>query len=299
MRSVVDLLWAERDPARPDYGGWWLFAFPLRELQHYPFPFFVRGDDVFFSLGNRFEIRTMNGIACLGESFRVKHGPLTAYLDGRYHLVHALMRERGRARMLRRLISNQFFKPLLGYHYASARAFTLAMRHVAQGPRFFIENMDLAKVRSQIATWTPSERMQPVPAHGLKIRRMCTGREKPLRALVRMLTLHGLLLPNALFSKRLLVHEKAFFGRSAAVFHFRRVLYEDQATATGYIAEYNRLLFFRELGAFLTVLRLFVSRMPALRREYSVAMERMTSREFWRDLYSIKTEVRGREQKTA
>ncbi|MDQ2095984.1 glycosyltransferase family 2 protein, partial [Rhodalgimonas zhirmunskyi] len=30
------------------YGGWWYFAFPVAEVKHMPFPFFVRGDDVSF-----------------------------------------------------------------------------------------------------------------------------------------------------------------------------------------------------------------------------------------------------------
>ncbi|MBC7478477.1 MAG: hypothetical protein H7317_10340, partial [Pseudorhodobacter sp.] len=34
------------------YGGWWFFAFPVKEVTHYPFPFFVRGDDINFSLAN-------------------------------------------------------------------------------------------------------------------------------------------------------------------------------------------------------------------------------------------------------
>ena len=36
------------------YGGWWYFAFPVDQVKHQPFPFFVRGDDVSFSLVHDF-----------------------------------------------------------------------------------------------------------------------------------------------------------------------------------------------------------------------------------------------------
>lgn len=288
VRHVDELLWAERQRVRPDYGGWWFFAFPLRGLEHYPFPFFVRGDDVFFSLANRFEIFTLNGIACLAEDFGVKHGPLTAYLDGRYHLVHAVLREQGRTRILRRLVSNQFVKPLFGYHYASARAFTLALRHVAQGPRFFEENLDLAAVRAQIGAWTPSEKMLPLGHPGLKLRGPRSGKEKPLRRLLRVMTLQGFLLPGALLiNRRLYVHEKSFYGRGSAVFRFRRVLYEHWPSDTGYIAELDRTQFFRELRAFAVAMSGLVRRLPELRREYAEAVPRLTSRAFWREVYAL------------
>ena len=134
MRAVADLLFAERETARPDYGAWWFFAFPLAAVRRFPFPFFVRGDDVSFGLDNRFDIVTLNGIACFGEDFGAKHGPLTAYLDARYHLVQALLAPRGTASRVFWIGSRLFIKPLTSYLYSSARAVTLALRHTLAGP---------------------------------------------------------------------------------------------------------------------------------------------------------------------
>ena len=39
------LAWNERE-LTADYGGWWFFAFPLEATAAYPYPYFVRGDDV-------------------------------------------------------------------------------------------------------------------------------------------------------------------------------------------------------------------------------------------------------------
>jgi hypothetical protein len=287
VRRTDHLLWAEREPERPDYGGWWFYAFPIREVRRYPFPFFVRGDDVFFSLDNGFEIVTLNGVACLAEEFRVKHGPLTSYLDSRYHLLHAVLRERGGKKILKRLVSNQFAKPLMAYHYSAARAFTLAMRHVMEGPAFFRKNLDLADVRREIGAWQPSEKLQPFDRKGLTLRAPPDRRKKEgfLHRVARVLTLQGFLLPDALLIDRVQVQEKAFHGRAAASFRHRHVLYEHWQSGHAYLATYDRRRFFAELLDCLRVLREFRRRMPELRREYAEAMPHLASRKFWREVY--------------
>jgi hypothetical protein len=285
LRDLPQLLLTERHESRPDYGGWWFFAFPVAAVEHYPFPFFVRGDDVFFSLDNRFEIHTLNGVACLGEEFRVKHGPLTAYLDARYHLVHALLRPRGFARVMRRLVSNQFVKPLCAYHYASARAFTLALRHVRRGPGFFREQLDLAQVRGEIAAWQPAETLRPLERHGLRLRAPRPARREPLRQLLRLLTLQGFLLPRALLKDRVQVQEKSFYGRGSAVFGVRRVLYHHPQSDLGFIAEHDRARFFSELRSLLAELAGFLRAVPALRQAYAAGKPLLCSRRFWREVH--------------
>jgi hypothetical protein len=287
LRRVPDLLLAERRHHRPDYGGWWFYAFPIREVAQYPFPFFVRGDDVFFSLNNRFDVLTMNGIACLAEEFRVKHGPMTSYLDGRYHLLHVALRGQGRGTMLRRLSNNQFVKPLLAYHYSSARAFTLALRHVAQGPRFFRDNLDMASVRAEIGAWQPAEKLQPIDRTGLKLKPVRHRKESGLRRAWRAATLQGFLLPRAFLRKRVLVQEKSFYGRASDSFRFQRVLYEHVSSDTGYLAEYDRARFFRELRDFAVAMREFVRRLPQLEREYADEFPRLASKQFWREVYGL------------
>ena len=131
------LFGAPRRPAkpRPDYGAWWFFAFPIAAVRRFAFPFFVRGDDVSFGLDNGFDIVTLNGIACFGEEFSAKHGPLTAYLDARYHLVLALLARRGTAARVFWVGSRLFVKPLTSYLYSSARAVTSVNERSAKEPR--------------------------------------------------------------------------------------------------------------------------------------------------------------------
>lgn len=101
----------------PDYpyGGWWYFAFPIRRDIVFPFPFFVRGDDVYFSIHNRFKIIAMNGVSSWQESFDQKDAPLTIYLSYRQEFINILA--------LRRL------SLILKCIYVSKLAFVNGFRH--------------------------------------------------------------------------------------------------------------------------------------------------------------------------
>jgi galactofuranosylgalactofuranosylrhamnosyl-N-acetylglucosaminyl-diphospho-decaprenol beta-1,5/1,6-galactofuranosyltransferase len=285
VRRVDHLLDAERPLVRPDYGAWWFFAFPLAAVRAFPFPFFVRGDDIFFGLQNRFQIVTMNGIACYGEDFSLKHGPLNAYLDARYHLVLALAGERNPLARLLWIGRRLFLKQLTSYHYSSAHAVTLALRHTLKGPRFFERHLDLQAVRREIASWTPDERLRPLDRSEHTVRNARRDAESWWRRLARALTLQGFLLPDVLLLDRMTVQDKAFHGSARAVFRYRRVLYQHAPSGTGYIAHYDRGRFFSELGHFVVVFGRLVRRLPALRKAYAAGVRRLTSLAFWRTVY--------------
>ncbi len=287
MRHVDDLLAAERNAIRPDYGAWWFFAFPLAAVRRFPFPFFVRGDDIDFGLANRFRITTLNGVACFGDDFGVKHQPLTAYLDARYHAVQALLASRGSWSALLGSAGRAFVKSIASYHYSSARAVTLGLRHVLEGPGFFAANLDLQSVRREIGAWQPDEKLRPIDIAGLDLRGPRRGRESGLRKFVRVLTLQGFLLPPGLIRNRTTVQEKHFHGNASALFRYRRVLYLHAVSGQGYMAEYDRRRFFAELGAFIGTLARLAARLPALRRTYGTAAPSLGSEAFWRGVYGL------------
>jgi galactofuranosylgalactofuranosylrhamnosyl-N-acetylglucosaminyl-diphospho-decaprenol beta-1,5/1,6-galactofuranosyltransferase len=290
LRRTEDLLAADGDgTVSPDYGAWWFFAFPLHEVKAFPFPFFVRGDDIQFGLANRFRIATLNGVACLGEDFGVKHSPLTAYLDARYHLVLALVVDNGRPlRQLRWVAGRLFVKSLCAYQYSSARAVTLALRHVLEGPEFFRTQIDLQAVRSEIASWQPDEKLRPIDRDALgTLRPDRKRREGAARRLARLLTLQGFLLPNALIKNRTIVQDKNFHGRASAAFRYRRVLYEHPAGDTGFVAHFDRARFFGELRAFIGVAGHMLWRLEALRAAFRDAAQRFGQRAFWEDVHGV------------
>ena len=87
----LELVSAEEKPANY-YGGFWFFAFAIDQVRHWPFPFFVRGDDINFSIANGFHFVTLPGVVCFqDQDFADKESALTLYLDVRNHLIQHLV----------------------------------------------------------------------------------------------------------------------------------------------------------------------------------------------------------------
>ena len=145
LRELNSLLINEQEE-HIDYGGWWFFAFPLSEVKHYAFPYFVRGDDSGFSLVHDFKILTLNGISSWQEDFSLKNGPLPHYLDTRYHIMHYLHNlVRGNAKDVIKTTARMCLKNLLSYQYETALASILAMEDVMKGKSFWEQNVSMSE----------------------------------------------------------------------------------------------------------------------------------------------------------
>jgi galactofuranosylgalactofuranosylrhamnosyl-N-acetylglucosaminyl-diphospho-decaprenol beta-1,5/1,6-galactofuranosyltransferase len=191
---VFEMEYETTDPGPGDlYGGWWFFAFPVDRVQYLPFPFFVRGDDVSFSLANDFSVVTLPGVASVQESFTDKASPLNWYLDFRSHLAHhlSLPDKRRSWWQLQRMVFDFYTRTVRRFHYDSLAAVNLAFEDVLAGPGFFDRNADMAQRRADLKAMTTTEAWQevspPPKARAVRLPR-------PLRALMRM-TLNGHLLP--------------------------------------------------------------------------------------------------------
>lgn len=285
MRTVSDLLWAEVTDKHPDYGGWWFFAFCLADVRHFPFPFFVRGDDIMFGLMHGFNILTCNGINCWGDDFGLKSGPLPIYLDVRNHVLQDFLKLGGGLFSSLFVAIKFFLSAALSYNYATARAVTLAIRHVSQGPVFWVKNMDMSVIRAEIGSYVPSEKMQPISRAEYQVDYR-GPHETMLRKIVRFCSLNGFLFPSFLIKDSFVFQHKNFSGNLREIFRFRHVLYEYEPLGLGYVATYNKKKFFIEAARFLGALLVFSFRFYGLRRQYKNNLPFMTSEMFWRNVYA-------------
>lgn len=205
LRSIKQVLRLEFDSTATQpgnfYGGWWYFAFPVEEVRHMPFPFFVRGDDVSFSLAHDFNIVTLPGvISYQDEDFSVKETPLTVYLDLRSHLAHHLAlpsMEIGRKGILK-IMARFYFRSLLPCHYETIAAAGLAMQDVLAGPAYFAANADMSARRKQIGELTQKERWKSEEdeARTRPAPRMRLSPHHPVPRFFMKITLNGHLLPG-------------------------------------------------------------------------------------------------------
>ncbi|OYV31109.1 MAG: hypothetical protein B7Z81_13885 [Acidocella sp. 20-61-6] len=194
----------------------------------------------------------------------------------------------GRLHTLRVLLS-WLLSSLFSYNYGSAEAILKAMRDVAQGPQFWRENMDNAAVRAELAPFNAEEKMQPLCLADYKL--VFRSESEPRwRRWVRMATLNGFLLPGFLLRDGIVYENKSFRAAYRKLFRYRKVLYYYEANSQGYVAHYDRKRFFSVLKRFASTARLYLSRMPELRRTYRDELRGLTSEAFWRDIYKSKSE---------
>ncbi|MFV8819722.1 glycosyltransferase [Haliea sp. E17] len=285
-RSPYHLLLAEREVFKPNYGGWWFFGFCMKDLAFFPFPFFVRGDDVAFSLTNRFNVLTINGISAYGDTFEAKHNATTSYLDSRSHLVQQIaVLGHGRIRTLKGL-GALFLKSLLSCRYGSADASIQAALDVMQGPSFFRQNLDMSSRFPLLRKFSETDRGVPLERRppGTVVKQL--EADSTAKKIAMILTLNGLLIPGFLHRKTPVYQAPGIKARLGQVFCHKHIYYAVTPDSPGELVSLDQWRATRLLCSFaLCAMRLAVT-YARLQKTYLEEFPGYASENFWRSTYS-------------
>jgi len=264
------------------YGGWWYFAFPLAGLRHYPFPFFVRGDDISFSLANRFDTATLSGVVSVQEDFSAKESPLTLYLDLRNHLHHHMvqpgMRLGGRA--MARIVWQFLLRVLVRMHYDSAEAILMSWSDLMQGPAFFAANADMTTRRRAVQALIRSEAWQDVAPDSLPPEHP-TPEPSRWFSLWMKYTLNGHLIPFwHRFGQRRSI-PMAERGLIWPLWGVAEARFVDHPGARAYVVRHDKARAARIIARALWLTMRWLLTAPRLTRAYRDSYGPMTRRSFW------------------
>ena len=272
------------------YGGWWFFAFAIDQVKHHPFPFFVRGDDISFSLMNDFNIFTLNGVVSFQDDFSEKESAQTLYLDLRNHIIqHLVTPELARSPLGTAKVAIRFImRSLLRFHYESARAQLLAWQDVMRGPDFFDENIDMAKRRADIKALMQNEVWQDFTAGPLSERRRLTKRGRPARTRLGLWTLNGHLVP---FSGRR--WDKVTLGMAERgivypAFGAAKITYLNGNRDKSYTVSQSKWAFFKICIQMAGTMRRFLRDHDKLKSAYQTGYARLTTPDYWKAKLSLK-----------
>jgi hypothetical protein len=287
LRNRDAVLAMENESARLDpptlYGGWWFFAFAIDQVKHHPFPFFVRGDDISFSLMNDFRIRTLNGVVSFQDDFSEKESAQTLYLDLRNHLVHHLVSEQlersalGTAKVALRFI----MRSLLRFHYETARAQLLSWQDVMRGPDFFDEHIDMAERRATIKEMMKTEVWQEIDANDIRERRKYTHRPPERRHRLGVYTLNGHLVPLSGWRWDRIVLGIGERGTLFPAFGAARITYLNIARDKGYTVTQSKRQFFAISWQMTKTLIRFLRDYKDIKAAYRDGYETLTTRDYW------------------
>ncbi|MBK0329315.1 glycosyltransferase [Rhodobacteraceae bacterium F11138] len=283
----------ENESVRPSsptfYGGWWFFAFAIDQVRHHPFPFFVRGDDVSFSLMNDFNIHRLSGVVSFQDDFIDKESPQTLYLDVRHHLIHHLVTDSLTRSPLgtARVAIHRIMRSLVRLHYDSAATQLLAWQDVMQGPQFFDENIDMSQRRATIKEMTTTEAWQDVDTLDLGVRRRKTLKSPARRHRMGMWTLNGHLVPFSTRRWDRIVVNIGERGVVSAAFGASRITYLNTAADKGYTVTQSKRQFFAIGWEMTKTLWSFLRRYDDLKQAYRDGYDAMTTRDYWQDKLAL------------
>nr|WP_321459037.1 hypothetical protein [uncultured Cohaesibacter sp.] len=286
FENVVQCAFGSQGKQNNRYGGWWYFCFPIAEVKHWTFPFFVRGDDIFFSLANDFHITTLPGVVSMQEDFEAKQTPLINYLDARYHLVQHLVFKNLRHSFFGDLtmLTRYFNRYNASYHYDSAKAINLAIEDVMKGPDFWTKDMDMSEKRAEIKAFTENEIItKNVDVGSIELIKPGIGRFRKA-FMLRQLTLCGHLLPPFLFFAR--GRKMPLNARAAPWEAFLRpvVVTVDDTTNIGYVCSINRRRYFSNLWRFAKNMWAFAKVRKQLQADYERMKDQKLNKDFWQEV---------------
>ncbi len=266
------------------YGGWWFFVFPVAHMKRLPFPFFVRGDDVSFSLSHDFHMVTLPGVITFQDSdFTDKISPLTEYLDLRSHLAHHLSLPSMDIGALKtaKIAAWFFTKTACFCRYETLEALNLALEDVMKGPDFFADQADLAARRADIKALTRQEayREYPGPLPGQTPDSENAGW---LMSQLMKLTLNGHLVPFfTLFASRkvLLSSEQGVLFR---VWGAKQIVHIDRTDHTAQIVSHSKRKALKQGWRMWCNGFRLLFRYRRLKQEWQAGYRELTTEDFWR-----------------
>lgn len=297
LRKPKEILKMEFESTRMQdpnfYGGWWYFAFPVDHAKHMPFPFFVRGDDVSFSLVHDFNTVTLPGVVSFQDSFTDKESPLTWYLDLRSHIAHHLSIPRmanGWKGSLKMPVLF-FARNVLRHHFNTQAANALAFQDVMRGPGFFAENADMATRRGDLKQITSApewgdEAWKPIQGPLPRERRNINP-NNPVWRLLMKLTLNGYLIPFFTLFGNHLVLEARERGAVRRWWGASEITYLDARKEKYYTVRHSKLRFAKASLVLLKDSLRFASSYHRLKADWQKGYDELTTEGFWKDILKV------------
>lgn len=134
------------------YSAWWFCCIPISVAtpDNLPMPFFIRDDDVDFSVRNHVGVLTMNGIAVRHERFYDRFSGVNEYYLGlRNELILRSLHDEFNDYDIFYLAKDVLKRELYKYNYKSAEMVMRAIEDYLKGPEF-LKNVNPSKLLPEI-----------------------------------------------------------------------------------------------------------------------------------------------------
>ena len=286
LADVASLVYLNRSRAKIEFGAFPFYAYRLDCNNRYPFPFFVRGDDVLFGLQNN----SCKKIPWLGIGISIscldiinRESPQSMYQDSRALLILELshVKRKSSLRTLLTVFSRLYLTQLFSYKYASVEAVCYALTDTLKGPQFYKENLDTATIRARNKAlvalekyeWYDGEEEFELP------KRMRWSR------IISRLTLNGFLLPPCFFKRKGVLQPKGFKATFSETYRYKKIAYQD-CYGRIWLATHHKGTILKLILRWFALLVKVSLQYKSLSTKYREAISDMTSVNFWTSTYN-------------
>jgi galactofuranosylgalactofuranosylrhamnosyl-N-acetylglucosaminyl-diphospho-decaprenol beta-1,5/1,6-galactofuranosyltransferase len=298
LRPVENLLINEVEEL-VDFNAWWLFCFPLQavDVDKLPYPFFIKMDDIEFSLRLNLDIITLNGICVWHEEFEAKSSPGIEYYYKKHDLiVNTVYEENFSAIAVIKQTIKFSLREAFCYRYQSANLYLQSTLDFLKGPDVLVEGEPDQRHREVLKMGEKATPSPSLPFIFQKYHYSIQEKESTLHRVFRVLLLNGHLLPAFLFKSDEKLMQQGYRVipiqgyRPINVFRAKKALYYNLSREEGFVVQFSRLEFFKILLRTILVIFQVLLQFPKVKQRYRESLPELTHQKFWERYLGIKPE---------
>lgn len=289
MNEFEDVLFNEKtEKVLGLYGAWWFCCIPVTvaSLENLPYPFFIRMDDIEYSIRNVDTVISLNGISVWHEAFDKKYSTLMEnYFMFRNNMVVNMVHHTGGLKMDLKFFFRRFARDIFRYDYGGAELLLDGVENFLKGPDFYktVDTIkDLKAHGVKQAKQVPLKEMKGLDLMEGDFRAdLARGDESKARKALRYLTWNGHFLPS-LFFKPFSYAKYGYTSDARPFFRRKRVLACNENFDTGAFFEIDRTRCISLILRFFRLCLSFAGKYGSLQKAYEKEFKTMTSEPFWR-----------------
>lgn len=288
LNHYKNVLFNEKiEPVRNIYAAWWFCCIPktVANLHNLPYPFFIRMDDIEYSVRNIKNAISMNGISVWHEAFDKKYSTLMEnYFMFRNNMVVNIVDGTGNKKMDLKFLARRFIHDIMRFDYNGAELLLDGVESFLKGPDFY-KNVDtVADLKVHGAKQVKLTPIEDIKDRNMVYADFCADLAKDAESkfikLLRFLTLNGHFLPFFLLKPG----GFAMYGygsNSKMYFRRKKVMACDPAFETAVELSMNRTRCIHLIIRWIKVSRKFICHYHRLEKEYKETFPEMISENFW------------------
>lgn len=271
------------------YAAWWFCCIPktIANLKNLPYPFFIRMDDIEYSVRNIKNAISLNGISVWHEAFDKKYSALMEnYFMFRNNLVTNMIHGTASKKMDFKFLFRRFAHDIFRYDYGGAELLLDGVENLLKGPDFY-KNVDTVTDLKLHGV----KQAKFVPVEEIKVCDMLYNdfvsdsknfQENKIKRFIRHITWNGHFLPN-IFFKSVGFATYGYGDRSQMYFCRKKVIACDPNFETAAEMKINRLRCVQLIFRWFKLSFQFIHKYKQLKNSYRKMFPEMVSEKFWNE----------------